>query len=251
MPLLSIVLCGVLLQCAPKQSGIICPQDEEHPYADCFPDQERIDNWLRTEAEKQGIDWIIAKAVLIKESHYGPANVSSTGAVGLMQLMPRRGSHTTPAYEAFMKARRQPRAADGLRYHAGKSAPDWGRIYQRELIDLHEKHRLSPQLMEELYSIDTRFNPQWNIQSGVRQLAGDYKYFYNRHKSEYVSVAYAACAYNAGRSAVAVDKNQPRHDRIPVNRETEHYVSAVLRIYLALKEGNGRIPRERARVLFL
>jgi soluble lytic murein transglycosylase-like protein len=49
----------------------------------------RIQSLIRAEAARQGVDPALALAVASVESDFDPAAVSRTGAVGIMQLMPR------------------------------------------------------------------------------------------------------------------------------------------------------------------
>ncbi|MCB1175269.1 MAG: transglycosylase SLT domain-containing protein [Leptospiraceae bacterium] len=229
------------------QPDFFCRDLIEARWADCFVNQPQIDTWLQREAATRNLDWRFAKAVLIKESHYVAYAVSGSGAVGLMQLMPRQGSYTTGNYNNMMAARRQNRDADGLRWYKGRTARQWSRAYQADLWDLLQKYRKTP---AELYKQDSRFDPLWNIQSGVAQLAREYHRFRDRRHSAYSAMIYAAAAYNAGPGAVVVDKKNRRHDRIPVNKQTEYYTATVLKIYRALVKGDGRV-RWRDRYVLL
>jgi soluble lytic murein transglycosylase-like protein len=48
-----------------------------------------IQQMIRLEAERQGVDPSLALAVASAESDFDPSAVSRTGAIGVMQLMPR------------------------------------------------------------------------------------------------------------------------------------------------------------------
>ena len=87
---------------------------------------------------------------------------------------------------------------------------------------------------EVLYKLDRRFDPEWNIKEGIRQLAAEY-HFYKRKHSEYESMILASAAYNACRFAVMKLESNPKYDSIPINRETEKYIGSMLRVWEALK----------------
>lgn len=191
---------------------------------------------------------MFAKAVIIKESHYADHLVSQSGAVGLMQLMPRNGSYTTNAFVNYMIARKQKRDKDGKRIYREKTVEEWGRLYQIELQTLYATNRERP---NELYKLDKRFDPEWNIKEGIRQLAAEYHFFLSRKHTEYESMILASAAYNAGRFAVMKSERNPKFDSIPINRETEKYIGSMLRVFEALKKGEGFIPENKSWVLWL
>lgn len=211
---------------------------EEEIYSNAFPNEAKYDSHIKKISQKHKLNWLFAKAILIKESHYKENAVSISGAVGLMQLMPRKGSFTNINYKNYMKARRQRRNSRGLRIYKGKSALEWGKLYQTDLRQLVEEYGSNP---EKLYKLDKRFDPYWNIESGIKQLAKEYHFFKKRGHSDYKSKILASSAYNAGRSAVRLSKRNKRYDRIPINRQTELYIGGVVRILNALERGNGRI----------
>lgn len=221
------------------QPSYICKGYFTPVWADCFKNQTYINQLLKKNASRHNLDWLFARAILIKESHYIDDAVSGAGAVGLMQLMPRKGSLITRNYQYFMRARKMKRDQHGHRWYKGKTARDWGKDYQqKDLWKLIQLYKDSP---AKLYQHDRRFDPAWNIQSGVAQLARDYKHFLKRGHNHYYALAYTAAAYNAGPGAVIASKANRRHDRIPVNRQTEYYTASVLRLYKALQAGNGRV----------
>lgn len=207
-----------------------------------YSGEEELEPIILKEAERNGIDPIFCKAILIKESHYSKGLVSFSGAVGLMQLMPRGVSHITENYTNYMKARDVKRDKDGKRIYKEKDAEEWGKLYQKDLVDLREQYKDN---LPELYKKDKRFDPAWNIRSGIMQLSDDYKFFLSRKHNEYKSKALAAAAYNGGRFAVVKEMKNPKYDSIPINHQTEFYVSNVLRMYESLKDNGGYVNRSK------
>ncbi len=207
-----------------------------------FPDEELIDSYLQKESERRGIDYLFAKAILIKESHYKKSNISSTGAVGLMQLMPRYGSYITENYKNYELAGKEKN-----KMYRGKSRQEWVSEYKKELIEMFGYNQT---VQAELYKKDKRFDPEWNIRSGVGQLSEEYKFFISRKHSEYKSRFLAAAAYNAGRFAVMKEKSNSKYDSIPINNQTEYYVVAVEKVYQVLKKHNGRFPKDSMFLLY-
>lgn len=57
----------------PDRSGVLTPWD----------------HLLRRECDRHGVDWLTAAALMYEESTFDPSVVSSAGAVGLMQVLPR------------------------------------------------------------------------------------------------------------------------------------------------------------------
>ena len=182
-----------------------------------YPNEEKFQELVQQVSNKERIDWMFAKAIIIKESHYADHLVSLSGAVGLMQLMPRTGSYISPTFTA-------------------------------ELQNIYSMNKSNP---EELYKLDRRFDPEWNIKEGIRQLAAEYHFFVKRKHSEYESMILASAAYNAGRFAVMKLESNPKYDSIPINRETEKYIGSMLRVWEALKKGEGFIPENKSWVLWL
>jgi hypothetical protein len=213
-----------------------------------YPNEEKFQEFIQEISSKQEIDWMFAKAIIIKESHYADHLVSLSGAVGLMQLMPRTGSYTSPAFKNYMAARKQKRDKKGQRIYRERTAEEWGRIYQAELQNIYSMNKSNP---EELYKLDRRFDPEWNIKEGIRQLATEYHFFIKRKHSEYESMILASAAYNAGRFAVMKLESNPKYDSIPINRETEKYIGSMLRVWEALRKGEGFIPENKSWVLWL
>lgn len=212
-----------------------------NPYYD-FPNEEQIDSYLKIESEKRGIDFLFSKAILIKESHYKKNNISTTGAVGLMQLMPRNGSFITSNFKNYELAGKEKN-----KIYFGKSRSEWISEYRKELIEMFQYYQTNE---EELYKKDKRFNPEWNIKSGVVQLSDEYKFFISRKHSEYKSRFLASAAYNAGRFAVMKEKSNPKFDSIPINSQTEFYVVSVEKVYQVLKKNNGRLPKDSLYLLY-
>ncbi len=186
------------------------------------PNESQYDVFLLDAGKRHDLDWRFAKAILIKESHFQEDLISSTGAVGPMQLMPRQGSYTTENYTSYVKAR-----SSKERAYNGKMVEEWAALYRHDLemlIDKEEKKK------------DKRFDPAWNIDEGVRQLAEEHEFFLKKTNDQYYAMIYAAAAYNAGRPAVLRGTIH-----IPVNRQTEYYTPEVLQIYDALVKGDGRL----------
>jgi len=131
------------------------------------------DRCQRQAGRDAGIDWLLAKAVRVKESFDDAAHISTTGAVGLMQLMPTGGGrmYVTASYLAFIEARRSPD-----RRHRGRRDRQWAEDYRRELLLLLHS---TPQ--QRLVRLDRRFDPCWNIQRGTRHLAADRRRFQRRY----------------------------------------------------------------------
>jgi hypothetical protein len=46
-------------------------------------------------------------------------------------------------------------------------------------------------------------------------------------------------------------ESNPKYDSIPINRETEKYIGSMLRVWEALKKGEGFIPENKSWVLWL
>lgn len=192
------------------------------------------------------VDWLWLKAIMIKESHGKTNHISTSGAVGLMQLMPRDGSYFDQNYHNYQAARKQAIQGDGLRYFQGKSELFWANAYKKVLDSIQES--LSRQ---ELYQKDLRFDPLWNIREAGRQFSSDYHFFKSRHNGSYRARLLAFAAYNAGRYAVMKDRDNPRMDHIPINRQTELYVANVERIYQELKKSNGKLEGQNTWILKL
>lgn len=206
----------------------------------------QFDEQIKEISSDHAMDWMLVKAVIIKESHFDDTFISTAGAVGLMQLMPREGSYISENYRHFMSSRRQFRNKSGERIYRGKKDEEWASLYVQELDSIRSTYKSDS---EELYESDARFNPEWNLNSGITQLANDFNYFRKRGHGTYGSRIYALAAYNAGRGAVVVNKSERKLDRIPVNRQTELYVGYIERIYEELKKQAGTINKENEWVL--
>ncbi len=196
-----------------KTIATYCPQ---------APNESQYDVFLEDAGKRHNLDWRFAKAILIKESHFQEALISSTGAVGPMQLMPREGSYITENYTSYLKARESKE-----RMHNGKKVEEWAALYREDLEMLIEKGEKEK---------DKRFDPAWNINEGMRQLGEEHDFFLKESNNPYYAKIFAASAYNAGRRAVLRGTTH-----IPVNRQTEYYAPGVLQIYDALVEGEGRL----------
>ncbi len=160
MRLRACVLCCLALAQRPALAGEARPQKPQPDAATL----ERFDAWQRAAAKEAKIDWLLAKAVRIKESFNDASYVSTTGAVGLMQLMPTSGGrmHVTRNYHLFKRAR-----AEGGRA-AGKPSSHWALAYRRDLERLRDSLPL-----EQLIKRDRRFDARWNLERGTRHLAGE------------------------------------------------------------------------------
>jgi soluble lytic murein transglycosylase-like protein len=213
-----------------------------------YPNEEKFQEFIQIVSSNHEIDWMFAKSIIIKESHYADHLVSLSGAVGLMQLMPRNGSYISESFKNYMIARKQKRDKKGQRIYLQKTAEEWGRIYQAELQNIYAMNKSNP---ETLYKLDKRFDPEWNLKEGIRQLAAEYHFFIKRKHSEYESMILASAAYNAGRFAVMKSEPNPKFDSIPINRETEKYIGSMIRVWEALKKGEGFIPENKSWVLWL
>ncbi len=219
-----------------------------HEIEDRYIKYNEHDHTIKRIANKYSIDWTLVKAIIIKESHFDPNYISSTGAIGLMQLMPRKGSYFSDSYKGFTNARRQTRNKVGQRIYNGKKDIEWATQYRSELDSIFTKYKNDT---SNLYSIDQRFNVSWNINSGVEQFANDFYYFKKRGHGTYGSRIYALAAYNAGRGAVVRSKENGKLDKIPINRQTELYVGLLERIYSELKLHEGLINETNDWVLKL
>ncbi|MEL6696559.1 MAG: transglycosylase SLT domain-containing protein [Bacteroidota bacterium] len=206
----------------------------------------QYDQEIQEIAEIHTIDWMLIKAVIIKESHFNEQFISTAGAVGLMQLMPRERSFVSQAYRNYVQSRRQKRNSLGERIYQGRKDTEWAADYVKELEAFRTQYQEDHPA---LYEIDARFNPTWNLNSGVNQLASDYRYFRSRGHGPYASRIYALAAYNAGRGAVVKDKANRYLDRIPVNRQTELYVGYIERIYVELVKEKGLITKSNEWIL--
>ena len=207
----------------PTQSGKARPSSAE---------RDRWDRWTQTFAKSQGLDWHLAKAVRIKESFDDPYYVSTTGAVGLMQLMPpapRRKIgggrlHITQNYLHFLRARR----SKGRRYR-GKSSRAWGLAYQRELLALVRSSSAA-----KLATLDSRFDARWNLRRGVAHLARDWRRFRKRYPEATAAQLreMTLVAYYAGPGRVRFVGG-----RVKTPSYTKAYVADVLAVYARLRKG--------------
>ena len=199
------------------------------------------DKMQQEAAEFYDIDWLLAKAVRIKESHDNPYLISNVGAVGLMQLMPREGSWTTSSHENYLKARKKS-LRNAERTYEQKSYLEWGETYQDDLESI-----VSSSPKDELYKKDLRFDPEWNIGEGTRELAYnigflrkngfDQKTLFVAGQERPAYLVLAVAAYNAGLGTV-LDGN------IPKNPQTSQYVPEVFALYDLLKEKKQRGKEE-------
>ncbi len=150
---------------------------------------------VKEAAKKQKIEPCLAVAVYETE-YVGPFYVSETGAVGVMELMPREGSYTTINYENYQKARK----SKGRRYN-GKSAEKWAQAYHNDLAVMANGF-IKTKDYEGLFARDSRFNPEWNIPEGVRELAVAFHHFEAKGHLVHDASLLAMAAYNGGIPAV-------------------------------------------------
>ncbi|MEL6672797.1 MAG: transglycosylase SLT domain-containing protein [Bacteroidota bacterium] len=256
LPLLLITLVGLLATSSCQEphspstaesppSSRIAEQDSSKE-VDAFLSYNQYDEEIKNLTQAASLDWMLVKAVIIKESHFDVHFISTAGAVGLMQLMPRKGSFISEAYQHFSQSRRQKRNSSGERIYRGKKDVEWAAAYTKELDSIRLQYQEEP---AQLYAQDARFDPSWNLHSGITQLSNDYQYFRRRGHGSYGSRIYALAAYNAGRGAVVKDKTNRALDRIPINRQTELYVGYIERIYAELKKADGLVREGNAWVL--
>lgn len=142
-------------------------------------------------AQEQKIEPCLAQAIYETE-YVGPFYVSETGAVGVMELMPREGSYTTTNYRNYQKARKE----KGRRYK-GKSAEQWAKAYVQDLARM-AKPFIDKKDYDGLYATDSRFNPEWNISEGVRELAVAFHHFEAKGHLNHDASLLAMAAYNGG-----------------------------------------------------
>jgi lysophospholipase L1-like esterase len=231
-PKLSALLCDG----RPKRSPVKTseqPTLSKRPRPDAHT-LRRYDRWTRQAAKRYGIDWLLAKAVRLKESFNDPVFVSTTGAVGLMQLMPigKGRQYLTASYRAYLAARKnRPK-----RRFRGKSARQWGLLYQKELLQLVERlaNKSQKSGKSALTQKEVRFDPRWNIEHGTAHLANDLQRFRKRYPraTRRQLLRMTLAAYYAGSARVRF-KNR----RVIVPRYTHHYLKDTLAIYCRLKRG--------------
>lgn len=190
-------------------------------------ERDRWDGWQRAAARRSGLDWLLAKAVRLKESFDDPRYVSTTGAVGLMQLMPVGGGqrqYLSINYQNFRRARR----ATGRRY-GGRTSRQWGLRYQAELLAF-ARRLTEPELVRR----DVRFDPRWNIEHGTAHLARDHARFRRRYPRAKPAqlLRMTLAAYYAGPGRVAF-----RAGRVEIPSYTRAYVVDVLGVYRRLRAG--------------
>lgn len=185
------------------------------------------DVWQLEAANEHSIDVLLAKAVRVKESFDEPSLVSTTGAVGLMQLMPtsKGRMYTTENYENYLLARQQKD-----RTWNGKRHLEWAALYQADLEALRDATPL-----DELVTRDQRFDAQWNIRQGTRHLAADIEHFGKKYPgaADEDVARMAAAAYYTGRGRVSW--TPAKGTRIP--NDTKPYVEDVLCVYERLQQG--------------
>jgi soluble lytic murein transglycosylase-like protein len=201
----------------------------EHPDPYRGPEIAWYDHCQRRAAREAGIDWRLAAAVRIKESFNDPDHISTTGAVGLMQLMPTGGGrmYVTRSYRGFVQARR---AAD--RRHRGRRDDEWAAAYQAELQRLVRTTTTRRRIR-----LDRRFDPCWNIRRGTLHLARDLSRFARRHprapRRELVRMTLGAFFAGPGR----VRHRDSRAEFTGPRAAIERYVADALGIYDRLRAG--------------
>jgi soluble lytic murein transglycosylase-like protein len=193
------------------------------------PDAEtlaRFDAWQRAAAQRAKIDWLLAKAVRVKESFNDASYVSTTGAVGLMQLMPTSGGrmYVTRNYHLFKRARASP----GGRA-LGRPSAHWARAYQRDLVRLRDS---LPH--DQLVRRDRRFDPRWNLERGTRHLAAEIERFVRLHPraSGEAQRRMALAAYYGGAGRVRY-----RRGEVLLPSYITPYVEDTLGVYRRLRAG--------------
>lgn len=187
------------------------------------------DHCQRQAARQAGIDWRLAAAVRIKESFNDPDFISTTGAVGLMQLMPTGGGRmfVSESYRGFVRARRAPD-----RRHRGRRDAEWAADYRAELRRL-----VRTTTTRERMRRDRRFDPCWNIQRGTLHLARDLRRLARLHpratKRELLRMTLGA--YFAGPGRVRYRSGRVRFGgpRAAIKR----YVADALGVYDRLRVG--------------
>lgn len=185
------------------------------------------DIWQIEAANEYGVDVLLAKAVRVKESFDESDLVSTTGAVGLMQLMPTsKGTmYTTENYKNYVRAARRKD-----RMWNGKKHRDWAALYQADLETFRDATPL-----DELVKRDQRFDAQWNIRQGTRHLAADLEHFHKKYPdaSDEERVRITLGAYYTGRSRVSWTPAKGAH----IPKDTRPYVDDVLCVYERLQQG--------------
>ena len=207
-------LAALLLLVAPPAAA-----DAQKPQPDAAT-LARYDAWQRAAAAAVKLDWLLAKAVRIKESFNDAGYVSTTGAVGLMQLMPTSGGRMflSRNYHRFVqaRARREPSAR-------------WAAAYRRDLERLRDSLPL-----ERLVQHDRRFDPRWNLERGTRHLAGELARFVRLYpragKAAHRRMTLAAYYAGAGRVRY-------RRGEVIVPSYVTPYVEDVLVVYGRLCAG--------------
>lgn len=185
----------------------------------------QYDAWQRKAAKRWNIDWRLAAAIRIKESFNDPYYVSTTGAVGLMQLMPAgKQFFSTRNYRNFLRARRH-----ASRRYRGRSSRQWGLSYQQDLLQLVKRSSL-----EELEQRDRRFDPRWNIQRGTAHLARDLRRFKKRYPRASADALrrMTVAAYYAGPGRVRY-----RHGRPLWPSYVQGYVEDLMQVYARILAG--------------
>lgn len=194
---------------------------------------------VREHASTYELDPLLVLALIKKESAYNVRVISSAGAAGPMQFMPRTGvaMGLDPVYSPDLLDR-----ADRLRNRAGslytravrnmkdeQYAPlprlieRWKNVntQSRELYRKYRrklKRKIRNKSDEQLATIDQRFLRRKAVMSGVKYLA---QLFEGRNGD----VREALAAYNAGPSTVR------RYGGIPPYTQTVHYQNTIVNTY--------------------
>ena len=150
---------------------------------------------VKEAAKKEKIEPCLAHAIYETE-YVGAFYISETGAIGVMELMPREGSYTTTNYENYQKARKTKE-----RTYQGTSAKKWAAAYVEDLARM-AKPFIDKKDYDGLYAKDSRFNPEWNIPKGVRELAVAFHHFEAKGHLVHDASLLAMAAYNGGIPAV-------------------------------------------------
>jgi hypothetical protein len=192
------------------------------------------------------IDPLLFMALMRRESNFDPMAVSSVGAAGLTQIMPKTGKtlgmtniyipqYFERAVSIAVSERRTREEAMGLLSQINEKnkiqiATQARKLMQEAIHLAEDKERLFAQYRQELLKegTDDRLNPAEAIKHGI-------KYFTALMTQQKGDISLALASYNAGPNRVK------QYGGIPPFAETVLFRNAVLkyyREYLARLEGN-------------
>ena len=206
---------------------------------------------LETAIKKHGaeiytVDPLLYLALIRKESDFNPLAVSSVGAAGLTQIMPRTAKHMgmqniyMPEYylkaESLLKKERETRreamsALYGIdEKNSLKQAKEAWTLMQRSLELGRERATLLSRYRRDLLSkgTDDRLHPEMAIEYGLR-------FFAKLMRDQEGDISLALASYNAGPHRVKQYKGIPPYDETVGfrNRILKYY-----REYLSMVESN-------------